>query len=314
MTVVIAGRAVEVQLKSILVATDFSPVSERALRHAVVIAHHYESKLYLMHVVSSLGFTLAGPDSVSSASDLALRDLKALERRLESTGVVPGLRSEVIVREGEIWEEIDAIVKQKHIEMIVVGTHSRTGFSKLVLGSAAEQIFRHAPCPVLTVGLYCPTEPKLDMPKSVRPILFPTDFSDGSLRALSHAASFANEQKTHLVLLHILGPVPEALGNRWYTAEDVTEMRNAAKRDCLDRLHRLVGNIGLAIDPICMAEYGDFGAPADFILRAAAELDAEAIIMGLKEREHIDGISHLPWSTAYNVVSRARCGVLTVRA
>ena len=308
------ARAVEVQLKSILVATDFSPVSERALRHALVVAHHYGSKLYLMHVVSSLGFTLAGPDSITSAGDLAWKDLKRLEQRLESTGASAGLNHELIVRDGEIWEQIDAIVKQRHIEMIVVGTHSRTGFSKLVLGSVAEQIFRHATCPVLTVGPCCPTEPKLNAPELTRPILFPTDFTDDSLRALPHAVSFANEQQTRLVLLHVLGPVPQVLGNRWYTAEDVTEMRKAAKRDCLDRLHKLAGNIGLAIDPICMAEYGDYGAPADFILRAAAEVDAEAIIMGLKRKNHIDTISHLTWSTAYNVICRARSAVLTVRA
>jgi nucleotide-binding universal stress UspA family protein len=133
-------------------------------------------------------------------------------------GAVAGLKHEIVVREGEIWEEIDDVVRKNQIGMIVVGTHNRTGIAKLALGSTAEQIFRHASCPVLTVGPSCPTEPELDSPELIRPILFPTDFTDDSLRALPHAASFANEQKTRLVLLHVLGPVPEVLGNRWYTA------------------------------------------------------------------------------------------------
>ncbi|HWR15705.1 MAG TPA: universal stress protein [Terriglobales bacterium] len=300
-------------MKSILVAMDFSAVSEKALRHAVVVARHYGSKLYLMHVVSSLGFTMAGPDSVTSASELAWRDLRTLERRLESTGAVAGLDHQAIIRDGEIWEQIDDVVREKHIEMIVVGTHSRAGIAKFVLGSAAEQIFRRASCPVLTVGPCCPTKPQLDAPELIRPVLFPTDFSDESLQALPHAVSFANEQKTRLVLLHILSPVPETLDNRWYTAEDVIQIRKQARQDCLDRLRGLVANFGLAVDPICMAEFG-YGDRADVIIRAAAELGVEGIIMGLKRKKHIDTIAHLPWSTAYKVVCGACSAVLTVRA
>jgi hypothetical protein len=91
-------------------------------------------------------------------------------------------------------------------------------------------------------------------------------------------------------------------------------MRNDAKRDCLDRLYGLVGNIGLTIEPICMAELGEYGEPADVILRVAAELRAEGIVMGLKRKKHIDTIAHLPWSTAYKVVGGACSAVLTVRA
>lgn len=303
-------KVVDVQLKSILVATDFSPASEKALRHAVVIARHYHSKLYLMHVVSSLGFTMAGPDSLAKASDLAGRNLRSVEQRLMLNGTVSGLAHDVVVSEGEIWEELEKIVSQRLVDMIVIGTHSRTGIAKLVLGSVAEQIFRHASCPVLTVGPNCPTNAQMSSSELAKPLLFPTDFSDDSLRALPYAVSFANEQQTRLVLLHMLSPVPEVKGDRWYTAKDVIDIRNATRAEKFQQLHGLVRNVNLAVDPVCMAEFGE---PGPGILWAARNLGVEGIIMGLKQKAHPDAFSHLPWSTAYKVVCGADAAVLTVR-
>jgi len=69
----------DLRLKSILVATDFSEASEKTLRHALAIARHYGAKFYLVHVVSSLGFTLVGPDAVSAATEAVWRDARQLE-------------------------------------------------------------------------------------------------------------------------------------------------------------------------------------------------------------------------------------------
>jgi nucleotide-binding universal stress UspA family protein len=305
-------RAVAVQLGSILVATDFSPVSEKALRHALVIARHYHSQLYLMHVVSSLEFKLTGADSLPAASDLAGRELRKMEQGLSLNGAISGVAAnEVVVGKGEIWEELEKIVAQRSVDMIVIGTHRRSGIAKLVLGSVAEQIFRHASCPVLTVGPNCPMNTQMDRSDSLRPILFPTDFSDDSLRALPYALSFAKEQQTRLVLLHMLSPVPEVQGDRWYTASDVIHIRNAARAEKMNRLHGLVHSADPAIAPLCMAEFGE---PAEGILWAARNLRVEGIIMGLKQKSHPRAVSHLPWSTAYKVVCGACAAVLTVRA
>lgn len=305
-----ANKAIGVRLNSILVATDFSAASEKAVRHAIAIARHYHSKIYLMHVVSSLGFTMAGPDSVATASDLARRDLGKLEQQIMVSGAVAGLTHEVIIREGEVWEELEKVVAQRSVDMVVIGTHSRTGIAKLVLGSVAERIFRHASCPVLTVGSHCPANSQVDAPKSIRPILFPTDFSEASLRALPYAISFANERQTRIVLLHMLSPVPEVQGNRWYTAKDVTDCRKAVRAEKMRQLHSLVCDAKLSVDSICMADFGD---PAEGILAAANHLGVEGIIMGLKQKTYVDAIAHLPWSTAYKVICGACSAVLTVR-
>jgi len=113
------------------------------------------------------------------------------------------------------------------------------------------------------------------------------------------------------VLLHVLSPVPTIEGYRWYAASDVVEMRGAAESDARKRLQQLVSNVPLAVEPQFVV---DFGEPTEGILRAASEFHAEAIVMGLRCRSHAETMSHLPWSTAYDVVCSAVCPVLTVRA
>jgi nucleotide-binding universal stress UspA family protein len=308
----VPGAATGVKIKSILVATDFSPASEKPLRHAVAIARHYGSNFFLMHVVSSLGLTLAGPDAVAAATEAAWRDARQVERELVANEELAGLNHQVIIRDGDIWVELERVIKQKRIDMVVIGTHSRKGLAKLVLGSVAEQIFRHASCLVLTVGPNSPANADIETTGTLRPLLFATDFGEGSRKALPYATSFANQRRTKLILLHMLSPVPKVEGNRWYTSSDVVQMRKDERSDARKRLKELIEHSALpGVECVIMVEVGE---PAEGILLTAEVLRAEAIIMGLNRKAHIDMISHLPWSTAYEVVCRAGCPVLTVRS
>src|SRR5215472_14128797 len=92
--------ALQLGLKSVLVASDFSEASSKPLRHAISIARHFHAKLYLEHVVSSLGFTIAGADTLEAAAAAARREVKQLEKRLVENGTLTGLSHEFIVREG----------------------------------------------------------------------------------------------------------------------------------------------------------------------------------------------------------------------
>ncbi len=308
---VTAFTASAIQISSVLVATDFSHASEKPMRHALAISRHYGAQIYLMHVVSSLGFTLAGPDSVAAASGLAWKDMREFERRLVESGKLAGLRHHVIVSDGDVWTEVEKIISQEHIDVVVLGTHSRKGLVRLVLGSVAERIFRHASCLVLTVGPNSPSDADLENTGIIRPLLFPTDFGEASLRALPYAISFANQRRSKLVLLHMLSLAEKLEDNRWRTPADIAQLEEdeqAATR------RRLKGLIGHTPAPGFASEFtAEFGEPAEGILRAAETLNAEGIIMGLNRRSHIEMISHLPWSTAYEVVCRAVCPVLTVR-
>ena len=300
----------DIHVKSILVATDFSSASQKALRHALSIARHYDAKLYVMHVVSSLGLTMNGPDAIAAATTAAQRDAMLAERKLVEGGDLRDLRHRVIVRPGDVWNELQAEITEQAIDLVVVGTHGRTGLKRLVLGSVAEKIFRNACCRVLTVGPGSPADAHLEPDGMERPLLFATDFSDSSLRALPHATSLANQRGRNLVLLHVLSPMPKIEGGRCYTASDVVEMRGAAEADARKRLEQLIANVHLAMEPQFVVNFGD---PAEGILRVARELRTEVLVMGLRCREHVATVSHLPWSTAYDVVCNAACPVLTVR-
>jgi len=311
MPTVTSSPATGVQIKSILVATDFSPASEKPLRHAVAIARYFNANFFLMHVVSSLGFTLAGPDTTAAAVELAWRDARQVERGLVASGELAGLCHKVLVCDGTIWTELERVIEQERIDMVVIGTHSRKGLVRLVLGSVAEQIFRHASCLVLTVGPNSPADAEIETAGAARPLLFPTDFQEGSNSALPYAIALACQRRTKLVLLHMLLPRQQLSAGRWHTPRNVEPMREEIQSVSRRRLQELMDRTaacGVECEVIT-----EFGEPVAGILRAAEVLHAEAIIIGLNRRSHVDMISHLPWSTAYETVCRAGCPVLTVR-
>jgi nucleotide-binding universal stress UspA family protein len=306
----LVAPAVDIRLKSVLMATDFSEASEKPLRHALAIARHYRAKFYLAHVVSSLGFTLVGPDAVIAATEAVSRDARQLEDDLVQSGALAGLRHEVIIRQGDVWEELQKVVRQEQVDLVVIGTHGRRGLGKLFLGSVAEQIFRHADCLVLTVGPGSFQEAPVESPRALRPFLFATDFGEASLHALPYAISFANQFGAKLVLLHVVPPVPMPEGFHWYTAGDLTQMREKARMASLRRLEELTSqNTGLVKPEFVV----DFGSPSERILQTADTLKVDAVIMGLHRSAHIGTVAHMPWATAYEVVRGASCPVLTVR-
>lgn len=303
-------READVQVRSVLIATDFSPASEKALLHAASIARYYGAKLYVVHVVSSLGFTLAGPEATDAATQLAQKDTAGLVRRLLASGVLDGAFHRAIAEHGDIWTELQDVIRRERIDLLVVGTRARTGVAKLVLGSVAERIFRLAGCLVLTVGPASPRGADLGPGAAPRPHLFATDFSDASLAALPYAVSVANHRRAKLALVHVLPLVPRMRSDSLYTARGVESMEIDSRAAASKRLHDLAADIQFAVDPQIAVEVGD---PTEGILRTADGIRAELITIGLRCRTHPDAISHLPWSTAYDVVCRAGCPVLTMR-
>jgi nucleotide-binding universal stress UspA family protein len=148
-----------IALRNILLATNFSSYSDRALLHAVAIAHHYGSTLHLAHIVQPALFNMLPPDSYIGTveAEAATIDSARVEVRkwvsdmLRSTHC-EHLKHHTWVQLGLVSEALRALIQREHMDLIVVGTHGRTGLRKVVLGSVAEEVFRHATCPVLTVG------------------------------------------------------------------------------------------------------------------------------------------------------------------
>jgi nucleotide-binding universal stress UspA family protein len=310
----VVASAVSLQLKSVLIATDFSEASEKPLCHALAIARCYGAKFYLAHVVSSLGFTLAGPAAIAAVEEVVCRDAAQLEDDLVRSGALSGLQHQVVIRQGEVWPELEAIMRQEKVDLVVVGTHGRDGMGKLLLGSVAEQIFRQADCPVLTVGPNAYQQPRIGNPRANRRFLLATDFGDASTHALPYAISLANQFEAKLVLLNVIPSVPMPADPLWRTPSYVTQMQENACIARLRWLEELTRNATLEVRPEFRVEFGSASSVSEKILEAAERLGVDLIIMGLHRSTHIETACHVPRTTAYEVVCRAGCPVLTVRS
>lgn len=145
------------KLRRILVPIDFSPHADAAIAWAVDLARRYDASIMLTHVYQPL--SLALPDGYVLQSAAALSDLLAkiddaldvAKQRIELMS--PGIVVKTAVRQGAPWAEIGQLAREAPCDLIVMGTHGRTGLKHALLGSVTEKVVRTAPCPVLTVRM-----------------------------------------------------------------------------------------------------------------------------------------------------------------
>lgn len=289
--------SIRVELKNILFPTDFSSAANAALPYAAEIAHRYGAKLYTLHVVPSDVDVVTARETRPILANWVLREAK--EKAHELLSHVEDVDTEVLIRSGEIWTAVQDVIEACEIDLIVLGTHGRTGWQKVLLGSVAENIFRKASCPVITVGPHCSTDPK----KSVKfhQIIFATNFSPESFVAAPYAVSLAQENGAKLTLLHVVEEPDSGLGNPDQLVPPELPM-----------LCRIVpAGARLWCEPEFLVEEG---VAANKILDIAAQKWADLIVIGVHPPHsplHAD--AHLPMTTAHKIVSQAPCPVLTVR-
>jgi nucleotide-binding universal stress UspA family protein len=301
---------IAVSLKNILFATDFSDVSEGALPYAAAMSLRYGGMVHVAHVLPETTLVRPSPiDPVTIGSIYEDAHSGAQEKMQQLSLKIKGFPHHMYIRHGKVSEVLSEIIREHQIDLLVAGTHGRTGVGKLLLGSVAEEIFRQATCPVLTIG---PRAPKLSRSPvrrhdaelapaklEFRNILYATDFTPHSLAGASYAFSLAREFRTRLTLLHVI----EEYGEHLYGRPGPID---AALRKLEDLTPEEAG-LRYAPEPIV-----EFGSPGDRILQAAADRDADLIVLGVRPG-HVDASTHLPWATAHKVVARANCPVLTVR-
>ncbi len=144
-------------LKKILVPTDFSENSSAALSYAEKLAEKFGAEIHLLHVISNDTAVAMGSDGFFSVSDEILQELHAaVKKKLAETADSVGNSVKVVTQEmieGAPFAEIVRYAKNNNIDLIVLGTHGRTGISHLLIGSVAEKVVRKARCPVLTIPL-----------------------------------------------------------------------------------------------------------------------------------------------------------------
>jgi nucleotide-binding universal stress UspA family protein len=287
------------RLKNILFATDFSACSETAVPYLQSIASRFGSTVHVLHVLPPEAHLEVPLDPLPAKLDKERQVAEQLMARFLVRNPLKGVSHEVLVERGPLWHVIESVLREKQVDLIVVGTHGRRGLKKLVLGSVAEEIFRRARCPVLTIGPHIEKNGLAE--GQIRSLVYATDFSAGSMQALPYALGLARENQARLTLVHVLHKLPET------ATADADQLVEA----CRERLLQLVPP---AAQAACAAEATVLaGNPADGILREAAARHAQLIVMGAR-RAPPTTAAHLPWATAHRVVCDGPCPVLTVRS
>ena len=286
------GPGTRIALKNVLFLTDFSESSKAALPFAMAMARSYCTILHALHVLKPV-IPEAYHEAIQADENLAAAEMVKVGAQL--AGVT---HDTAVVSSDTLWSALEAAIKDREIDLIVVGTHGRTGVSKLLLGSFAEEIFRRSSVPVLTIG---PDVPQNTDPSGrFRSVLFATNFGESATVAAPFAVSLAEENDAQLVLVNV---IPQ---------EETAERDEAAVTNATHKLLGLVStDARMWCRPSTIVEHGE---AAERILKVAAERKADLIVLGVRDAtRHLGAATHLDGPTAHKVVAHARCPVLTVR-
>ncbi len=303
-------RAHRISYRNIVLATDFSDASQRALPYAAALARRYGSEVALVHALGKEPRIPVPLEPTPYELDLPLieaeRSMGKVADRMDEERVSYHAR----VEHGGVWDVLSSVIELEHSDLIVVGTHGRSGVTKFVLGSVAEEVLRLAPCPVMTVGKNVSS----GLPE-IRTILYATDFSPAANRALPHAISLAEDYGATLVLLHLVSPLPAVgigiglFAPALYAADELAASHAVSCRNARQKLFGLLADATLSRAP--EYEVGVDTVP-EGILAAASKHNADLIVIGASQGGSVNAKAHLPWTIIHPLVNDATCPVLTV--
>lgn len=284
--------------KNILYATDFSSAAEAALPFVSEIARLYGSHVLGVHVRTPDSYSLIPSAAFPYRTESADEQLKNLSSALDQQ--LQGVKHEILVGDGEVWDFLSQVLRNHDIDLIVIGTQGRIGVEKFMLGSQAEAIFRQAECPVLTVGPHATREGAAHW--KINKILLAIDFTLESLGALPLALSLGCERHAELTLMNVVekGETGDLVRPEQYVDSTLrmlqAQVPKAAEFEC-----RLT----------CVVRQG---VPSEEILKVAKEIGSDLIVLGVRPAEgHLGLATHVMRPTAHKIVSQAMCPVLTVR-
>jgi len=283
-------------MASILLATDFKPESKDATAFAMELATYFSAKLAVAYVVDLSVATRAEAAVITPQPEESRRtSAEAMESLLQQLGQAG------IVSHGQILEAhnsgaaIVGLAQQLHADAIVMGTEARHGLKRFVLGSRAEDVIRHALCPVFTVG---PKVVKTAIgPLGVKNIIFATDLKHDVLEKAAAALGFAKSNSAKIHLFHVLGHE----GNSF---EGTMEMQLKAE----EALRKLIPEPAFRWGcPRCVVEFGDAG---NQILELAKNVDADLIVLGAQRST--TWFPHMVQGVVDHVLAESPCPVMTV--
>jgi nucleotide-binding universal stress UspA family protein len=278
--------------RTVLFAADFSENSRAAFRMACSLAVENKTRLIVLHVVEP-GSSFLAAGAGEDHHQAALRKMGEI--------YTPGhpIDVEYWTREGSPSAEILHIARELGSDLIVVGTHGRTGLRRLLAGSVATRVLHGTHCPVLALRSHDGPQPAGD----VQIILHPTDFSDASDAALSVARWLARDLGARLVVLHVI-PIEVVMDG-----SIVAESNTAVYRDALERIRERLDGPDLKYPVETRVSRG---FAADEIIREASKIGCDLIVMGTHGRTGLRRL--LMGCVAESVLSKADCPLMVVRA
>ncbi len=299
-----------IQFEQVLCPTDLSDASARALAHAAALARWYEAKLTVQHVAPTFDSVPMRSGSLNEAVAMAFpvsqedvtEEMRRMVERVGATTLDPTLVAEL----GDPARTIVDTAVSIPADLLVMGTHGRSGFERFVLGSVTEKVLRRAPCPVLTVPPHTSDTPSDEV--LFKNILCAIDFSPASAQALGFALDLARQANGSVTLVHSIEWLAEE-EPRTYAHFNVPEFRRHLIADAREQLHALVA--GESGTWAAIEEVVTVGRAHREVLRLAEESPTDLIVMGAQGRGGV-GLA-LFGSTTHQVVRGAPCPVLTVR-
>jgi len=291
-----------VKVKNILYLTDFSKASEAALPFAITCGRGYGAKVHALHILMPAPYVYTTPVLTAAAIEAEEENAQAQMQLVESQ--LAGLQHETVVARGfEVWPAVQQAIQDDDVDLIVLGTHGRTGAEKLLLGSVAEEIFRRSPVPVLTIGPG--VRSSAHNGARFHRVLFATDFTPESLAGAPYAVSLAQQNESHLLLVTVMRK-PEKI------EESENRIFELSVAEAIHRLYEIIPeDAELDFPPQVSVEYGE---PAERIVEVAKQRGADLIVLGVRDAAgRLGAATHLERATAHKVVAHAACPVLTVR-
>ena len=204
-------------LQNILVPTDFGASADRALDVAIMLAKQFDSRISLLHVMSTEAFSA---DMKSRIEKSVLDQLKKRELRIQSAHQTPG---EVMVEKGAPFERIIHVAQEKNVNVIIVGAGDKHGDETFKMGITVGKLMRKNQIPLWVV--------KNEDILPLRKMICPVDFSDAAKRALQNAITLAERFDAELNIVHVVIPVHVASARFQNDTKEENDKRRAERYD-----------------------------------------------------------------------------------
>jgi nucleotide-binding universal stress UspA family protein len=277
-----------------MVPVDFSEPSKKAVNYGLSLALEFDSRLVLSHI---------------SPFDPALYEwAKSQLLQLIPPDCRERLDFEIIVKGGDIRQELLATIEEKQIDLVVMGSRGRSYFERMILGSVTERLLRKLHVPILTVSHLDP-EKEIHAPGPVplQRIVYATDLSEASEAGLEFSIRLAHGLDAHLTVLHVVQAIDIALYGM-ETASFMPDYAAEARAQATERLNKLVTLVSEGRVPITTV-VGD-GVPYEAINRISEQNHADLIVINLQGKGRLERA--LLGTTAERVIRTAHVPVLSL--